>query len=146
MEVAEIVKQIGALPVGVGAVVVMMTLIQVAPIQVNPWSWIAGKIRKALLGELITKIEKVEAEVKEIRKEMGEDRAIDARVRILEFADEMFFNQKHSKESFDQILDDIKKYNTYCDDHPDFENDKAVIAANNIKRCYQKCLEDHDFL
>lgn len=146
MEVAEIVKQIGALPVGVGAVIVMMTLIQVAPIQVNPWSWCAKKIRKALFGELITKIEKVESEVAEIRKEMGEDRAISARVRILRFNDEMIGNVHHSKESFDQVLDDTTFYEKYCDEHPDFKNDRTKMAVNNIKRCYQKCLEDHDFL
>ena len=145
MKLIDIVNQIGVFQIGAGALI-LLTLIQIAPIKINPWSWLAKKVRHALIGELITKIEKVESEVSGIRKEMGEDRAISARVRILEFADEMFFNQKHSKESFDQVLDDIKKYNTYFDNHPDFENDKAVIAANNIKRCYQKCLENHDFL
>lgn len=146
MEVTEIVKQIGALPCGVGAVVVFMTLIQVAPIRVNPWSFIAKKARKILFGELLMKIEKVESEVSGIRKEMGEDRAISARVRILRFNDEMIGNVHHSKESFDQVLDDTTFYEKYCDEHPDFKNDRTKMAVNNIKRCYQKCLEDHDFL
>ena len=62
-----------------------MTLIQVAPIRVNPWSFIAKKARKILFGELLMKIEKVESEVSGIRKEMGKDRDINDSLRILSY-------------------------------------------------------------
>ena len=145
MQLIEIVNKIGVLQIGTGALIIL-TIIQIAPIKINPWSWIAKKTRKVLFGEVITKIEKVEAEVSGIRKEMGEDRAVSARVRILRFNDEMLIDQMHSKESFDQVLDDITYYEKYCMDNPDFKNNRTKMAVQNIERCYQKCLETHDFL
>ena len=145
MKLIDIVNQIGVFQIGAGALI-LLTLIQIAPIKINPWSWLAKKVRHALIGELITKIEKVESEVSGIRKEMGEDRAISARVRILRFNDEMMSNQLHSKESFDQALDDCTDYEHYCNTHPDFKNNRTKMAVQNIERCYQKCLETHDFL
>ena len=145
MKLIDIVNQIGVFQIGAGALI-LLTLIQIAPIKINPWSWLAKKGRHALIGELITKIEKVESEVSGIRKEMGEDRAISARVRILRFNDEMMSNQRHSKESFDQVLDDCTDYEHYCNTHPDFKNNRTKMAVQNIERCYQKCLETHDFL
>ena len=53
---------------------------------------------------------------------------------------------KHSKEHFDEILEDIDEYEDYCRDHEDYENNKAVLAINTIKEEYTYCLTHHDFL
>lgn len=58
------------------------------------------------------------------------------RGRILTFADEIRRGLNHSKESYVQILDDITKYNQYCSRHPDFENERTVIASQVIKDSY----------
>ena len=58
------------------------------------------------------------------------------RGRILTFADEIRRGLNHSKESYIQILDDITKYNQYCSRHPDFENERTVIASQVIKDSY----------
>lgn len=69
-----------------------------------------------------------------------------ARRRILRFNDELLRNIDHSKEYFDDILEDIKTYETYCHTHPAFENGKTVMADKNIKRCYELCMEKQSFL
>ena len=67
------------------------------------------------------------------------------RGRILTFADEIRRGLNHSKESYIQILDDITKYNQYCGRHPDFENERTVIASQVIKDSYtQKMSPDGD--
>ena len=67
------------------------------------------------------------------------------RGRILTFADEIRRGLNHSKESYIQILDDITKYNQYCSRHPDFENERTVIASQVIKDSYaQKMSPDGD--
>ena len=67
------------------------------------------------------------------------------RGRILTFADEIRRGLNHSKESYIQILDDITKYNQYCCRHPDFENERTVIASQVIKDSYaQKMSPDGD--
>lgn len=68
------------------------------------------------------------------------------RYRILRFDDEIRHDKKHTKEHFDQILEDIDKYEKYCDEHPDFPNNKAVFAISNIKDVYAACYENNSFL
>ena len=69
-----------------------------------------------------------------------------ARRRILRFNDELLRSIDHSKEYFDDILEYIKIYNRYCDEHKDFANGKTVMAKKNIEHCYEQCMEKHSFL
>ena len=135
------------------AVIALMSIVQISPIQINPWSWLARKCGNALNHDLKTSIDElsdrvtdVESSVQEIKKNIDENNAITARVRILNFNEELLREQRHSKEAFDQALENVTNYNHYCDTHPDFANDKAVMAIQNIRKCYQKCMDDHDFL
>lgn len=91
-------------------------------------------------------INSVKGDIKDIKEEINEDRAIGARTQILRFADEIYQGQKHTKEHFDQILEACKKYNLYCDLHPDFENMLTIAAQERIKEIYQECLKKHTFL
>jgi len=57
MTVSEFMDQIslGSLLGGSSAVLLLLlTLIQIAPIKVNPWTWIARKIGRALPVKLLT--------------------------------------------------------------------------------------------
>ena len=68
------------------------------------------------------------------------------RYRILRFIDDILHGQKHSKEHFDQILEDVQNYENYCIENPKFPNNKAVFAIRNIKNVYQKCTDEGSFL
>ena len=81
-----------------------------------------------------------------LRGEISEDRATNARIRILSFSDEVQRQVRHSKESFDQINSDIDTYRRYCEKHPDYKNNRAVMAIANIERVYAECMKEHDFL
>lgn len=131
---------------GGGAVIVIMTLIQITPIKVDPWSAIARAIGRAINGEVIQKVEKLNLDLLEMKAVEDERDAIYARTEILRFGEELYVNTKHTKERFNQILSDITKYEKYCSTHPDFQNDQAVITIANIEETYQKCLEKHNFL
>ena len=70
-----------------------------------------------------------------------------SRKRILRFNDELLHKTpQHSKEHFVEILSDIDDYEHYCDTHPDYPNNRAVLAIENIKRVYAECLKNDDFL
>ena len=130
---------------GVG-IVGLLFLIQIAPIKINPWSWIAKKLGRAINGEVIKKVEGIESDVRRIEKKQDEQQAIMARVRILRFGDELLRDIPHSKEHYDQTLGDIKTYETYCQDNPEFENNVTVCTIKNIRDCYMERLKKHDFL
>ena len=81
-----------------------------------------------------------------LKDEMHRNQAYAARIRILQFSDEILHKVKHSKEMFDQVNEDIDMYRKYCDKHPEYKNNKAVMAIGNIEKVYEICLEQHDFL
>lgn len=117
---------------GGSVLLIALTLVQVAPIRINPWSAIARAIGKALNADLNEKMEANEAKT--------------ARYRILRFDDEIRHKIRHSKEHFDQIIEDVDTYEHYCQDHPRFPNGKAVSATDNVKRTYEKCKAENSFL
>ena len=94
--------------------------------------------KKGLMAQLMSKVDL-------LRADFEEEKAINARTRILRFADELMHEKRHSKEYFDQILEDVDKYKKYCDDHPKFENSKAVASIARIKSVYARRLEENDF-
>jgi hypothetical protein len=131
---------------GGGLTLVLMTLVQITPIKINPWSWIGKMIGRAINGEVLDKVNILADDVKELKEEDAEQWASLSRSHILRFGDELLHGVPHSKEHFDQILLDISKYEEYCDEHPNYKNNIANATINQIKSTYQKCLEDNKFL
>lgn len=131
---------------GGGALVAVMTLIQVAPLKINPWSAVAKAIGRAINGEVIAKVDQLEQDLKDMKADQEERDAISCRSRILHFGDETIHGVRHTKEHFDQILRDITTYERYCDNHPNFENNTTVLTSQRIKDIYEDCLEKADFL
>lgn len=128
------------------AAVVIPTVIQVSPIKINPWTWVAKKIGRAINGEVLEQVEKMDGKLDEHISADEESKAIARRMRILRFNDEIMRHVNHSKEHYDQLMQDIKKYDTYCESHKDFENGVTGPAAANIARAYARHLEKNDFL
>jgi hypothetical protein len=125
---------------GGGLLLVLMTLIQVAPVKINPWSWLAKAIGKAMGIEAIEK--KLDAHI-----DMDDRRTADGhRARILHFNNELLRNIGHTKEEFIEALTEIDAYEKYCDKHPEYPNNRAVLAIENIREVYKERLKKHDFL
>lgn len=131
---------------GGGWLVILLTLIQIAPVKLNPWSAVLGWLGKQINKDLVAQMETMKSEIETIRDENREIHAKDCRVRILRFSDEIYLGQAHSQEHFKQILGDITHYEKYCDDHPEFENQIAVAAIEQIEHSYNTRLKKHDFL
>lgn len=93
-----------------------------------------------------SKIESVEDKMKDIDYKVDRNEAIMCRARILRFNKELIKKEKHTHEEFGQCLEDCDKYEMFCDTHPNFLNNKAKLSIENIKRCYEKCERDGDFL
>ena len=131
---------------GGGAVVIIMTIIQITPIKFNPWSWIAKKIGSAINSEVLNEVKAVKADLAEHKAQSAERDATQCRSRILRFGDEILHGVAHSKEHYEQILIDIDSYEEYCDEHQDYKNNVAVATIKHIKKMYQKHLERDSFL
>jgi len=117
---------------GGGILILLLTIIQVTPLKLNPWSVVAKALGKALTVDVLEKLD--------------ENSASTCRYRLIRFDDELRHNVKHTQEHFDQILNDITIYERYCKEHPNYPNSKAVLAIENIKSTYVKCREENSFL
>lgn len=95
---------------------------------------------------IMTTINEIKTDLYDLKNEINRNEVIASRIRILQFSDEIRHKQRHSKEMFDQINEDIDKYRRYCNKHDDFINNRAVMAIGNIERVYGICLEQNDFL
>lgn len=151
---------LGEILTGGGILIAVLTVLQIAPIQINPWEWLLKLCRGALtsIGEHVNA--GVMAELKELRecqKEMrvkldshieadGRAEAGEVRSRILRFNNELLRNIRHTKEEYIDILSDIDAYESYCEANPDYPNNRAVIAIETIKANYKERLQKHDFL
>ena len=128
-------------------VILILSSIEILPIKLNPWSWIAGCIRKLNGMELVEKkIDSLSTAMIKLENKVDEGQAIQSRVRILRFGDELRNQTPKSKDSYDQVLDDITRYNLYCESHPDFKNDMTVLTSKIIEEKYVECLRDNIFL
>ena len=131
---------------GILALMGGMTLLQLTPIKVDPWTWLGRKIGRAVNGELLDRMEKLESMVKMMEETSSEQAAKSTRIRILRFGDEILHGIHHSKEHFDQILQDITEYEQYCREHPNFINNMTVLTTKHIMEVYSACFEDNNFL
>ena len=130
----------------------MLTLVQISPIKFDPWSAIARGIGRAFNKDVLDELKTVKDEQKVIKAELAEQKAeadkreADGwRADILRFNMELVKHTKHTREDYIEILDIIDKYEAYCDSHKEYENNRAVHAVANIKRCYDDRLKNNDF-
>ena len=138
---------------GSGALVVLLTLIEIAPIKVDPWSAVARWLGKSINAELSRKVDTVSAQQLENRRLLDQHISEDAvraadrrRSTILWFNNELLRDIPHTREEFIEVLTDIDRYRAYCREHPDYPNARAVHAIANIERCYDERLQKRDFL
>lgn len=134
------------------------SLVEISPIKINPWTWLSKAVAHAMgISELRKDMAKMRNDINELDRKIDELKieeenkrelrdALSARRRILKFNDELLQGIRHSKEMFNNILEDITDYENYCHTHPNFINQRAVMAESNIKKVYQQCMDQHDFL
>lgn len=137
-----------------GAVfIILATLIQIAPININPWSAIVKGLGKVINADVLKELKDVQNRQIETKSiiddhiEVDDKRDADLhRMRILQFNTELLRNNKHTQEDFIEALKEIDEYESYCKEHPKYENNRATHAINNIKYVYSKRSRKRNFL
>lgn len=95
---------------------------------------------------ILAKLDTITARMDCMEAAASEREAKDARIRILRFGDECSHEVRHSREHFEQVIEDVDAYEIYCRDHPDFKNNKATLTIKLIKDTYQRRLLNNDFI
>lgn len=131
---------------GGGLLAAVLTLFQLAPIKINPWSALAKTIGRAINAELMQELAATKSALDRHIKMDDERNADSHRSKILAFNTELLRGQDHTREDFIEVLTEIDYYERYCKEHPDYKNSRAVHAIANIGRVYDDRLKKHDFL
>lgn len=131
---------------GGGLLVVLLTLVEFAPIKINPWSALAKAIGRAVNADVLRELKSVKDDLSDHIRMDDERNADEHRARILRFNNELLRDIPHTKEEFIDVLADIDFYGRYCRDHENYKNNRAVHAIANISRVYDDRLREHDFL
>lgn len=137
--------------------IILLGMVKIPPLEVNIWSWLVTTIGNIFNKDLVKRIETLEDGFTMCSQELGKDlrdyierteheRANRARSRILRFSDEVSLGQPHSEEHYNEVMEDINKYEVYCGEHEDYKNNKAALAIAIIKDSYQYCKTHHTFL
>lgn len=136
------------------AVLAMFSIvIEISPIKINPWSFLANKLGRAFNKEVLNEISTLKSRVDALDERAQQSEALQserdaktARTNILRFGDEIRIGTRHSKESFDEILSDITEYESYCTTHQDFKNNRTKSTEKIIIEVYEHCLRTDSFL
>lgn len=131
---------------GGGLLVALLTLVQIMPLKINPWSAIAKAVGRAVNADVLRELDTVTRKLDTHIRVDDERNADSYRTRILQFNNELLREIMHTREDFIEILAVIDDYERYCREHKEYKNNRAVCAIENIKRVYMERLQKHDFL
>lgn len=148
-----------------GVIVFLTSIgIEIFPkIKWNPWSslikWIGSKFNDkidtkidALNKSMDVKIQSVDKKVDKLQFDLSahvlesENKNLqDIRRDILDFCNACMNKRRHTKEQFDFVIRQCDYYETYIHDH-DIKNGVIEAAIKEIRRLYDKCIQEHSFL
>lgn len=144
-----------------GIVVFLMSIgIEVIPkCKWSPWSalfkYIGSRFNDHIdkkIEELNNKVGDVDKKVEQVNKELkahiaeSEAKSLqDTRRDILEFSNSCMNKHKHTKEQFDFVIKQCDKYEDYVEKNK-IKNGEITAAIKEIKRLYEKCIQDNGFL
>lgn len=117
----------------IACVAIIFSLIEIAPIKINPWKWL-----KAFVA-LPSRLDKLE-------KEVNADRAYRWRSMILTRADFVRRGEKFSEERWNDTVETIDHYEKFCRDNPDVKNGKASTAIEYLRDQYKMAYKEKDYL
>ena len=132
--------------------------------KLKPWTRLVQWIGKTANAPIIARVSEVDAKVDGLKKVLEDSRqeseqrdrqlkddmelgkVLQARRRILRFSDEIINRIPHSREMFNDILEDCDTYESYYSKHPDLKNGRAKLAVENVKLCFRERVDKNDFL
>ena len=125
--------------------VILMTVIEITPIKINPWTALFGWLGKQINKGVINKIDDLEKRLDEHIKNSSEMELKARRVAILDFGSSIIRGTNYHKEKFDFMINECDSYEKYCKDN-EITNGVAQASIEEIRRIYQEHLRNADFL
>lgn len=116
----------------------ILSLIEITPIQINPWKTLANAIKNFLFSD-------IQEQIKILEQKIEEDKIDNIRWNVLDFANSCRQGRKHTKEEWDHCINEIGWYEHNCVNHC-IPNGVMEESCEYLQNCYQERLRKNDFL
>ena len=133
--------------------VALLSLVEVSPIKINPWSGLAKWLGRAFNAEVLADLKAVQKAQQDTRSALDKHQAADDeykaechRAALLAFNTSLLRGELHTQEDFFDAFRHIDQYEDYCRSHPGYKNNRASHAIANIGRVYDERMKARDFL
>ena len=115
--------------------ILLLSLIQIAPVKLNPWDRIFGWIGKKTQGEM-------RKQITDLQKQVADIWISSHRQGILTFARECRADIDHDAEEWNHILSIADEYEVYCNTHA-VSNGVVKADTRYIRDLYQDLSRGH---
>lgn len=128
----------------IALIFILMTIIQIAPIKINPWDFLLGWIGDRLNSHIIKKVDVLDEKLTEHIKESRDSSVKRKRQRILQFVEEGMDGKRYTKETFEFMMKECDDYEKYIKEH-EIKNGVIEASITEIRRRYIDHIHNADF-
>ena len=121
-----------------------ITLIEVAPIKINPWRSLLKWVGKAINGDIQAQIAEIKTEVKELKEDCELKNVDDMRWEILNFVNTCRRGTEHSKDEWRHVMTQLAKYEDYTE-RKGISNGVIEEDSRYLRELYHKHNTKNDF-
>lgn len=118
--------------------------LEIAPIDIQPVSWLLKRIGSIMNADIIEKVNQMEKELHSFMAEEDMEKINNIRKEIVDFSLSCQRDEHHTRDEFDRIFDRVNTYHDLLKKYKK-ENGKIDIEVNYINKVYSECLEYHKF-
>jgi len=123
----------------------LMTIIQVAPIKINPWDKILVWFGNHMNADIVKRVDVIEDKLDEHIKDSSEERIRKVRADILDFGNACMNGRPHTKEEFEFVISECDTYEKHIE-KLQIRNGVATATITEIRRLYEKGIQENSFL
>ncbi len=145
MSIVDMLNLKTGLSVGAGILIILMTLIQIAPIKFNPWDKILTWLGNHMNADIVKRVDVIEGKLDEHIKESSDEMIRKVRADILSFGNSCMNGHPHTKEEFEFVISECDQYEKYIE-KTQSKNGVATATIAEIHRLYEIGIHDNSFL
>lgn len=137
-----------------GVIAFLMSIgIEIIPkVKWKPWSslfeWLGSKLNAEVYAKVDSLDKKVDTVQAELQKHIADSEVQtlqETRRDILDFCNACMNKRQHTKEQFDFVIKQCDDYEN-CIEKNDIKNGVVSAAIKEIRRLYEKCIQENSFL
>ena len=116
-------------------IIILLSLVQIAPVKLNPWDSLFGWVGKKMNGQIQEQMDRLQKQVSDLWINSH-------RQSILTFARECRADIDHDAEEWNHILSVADEYETYCEKNT-VSNGVVKADTRYIRELYQELSRQH---